>query len=253
MEIRGKVAVVTGAGSGIGQATAIQLAQHGAAIVVADIQRAGADETMARIADARGRASSIVVDVAKADDIERLLAHAEDQFGGIDILFNNAGVTTTGGYPAAELAVWQRVVDINLRAVILGTQLVLPRLRKRGGGTVVHSASMAAFVGFPPDPVYAATKAAVVLFTHSLGYLAGEGIRVNCVCPGLVDTPLLRQSTGGERPAWLDGARMLQPNDIADAVLSMITDDTIAGRALQVMPGSRTYADIPGIGMGPTA
>lgn len=248
MELQGKVAVVTGGGSGIGQATAIQLAQKGAAVLVADIRRSGAEETVAYITAAKGRASACVADVSQPEAIEAMLAEAERQFGGIDILFNNAGITTTGGYPEADLAVWQKVVDVNLRAVMLGTQLVLPRLRKRGGGVVVQTASMAAFVGFPPDPIYAATKAGVVFLTHSLAYLASEGIRVNCVCPGLVDTPLLRQSTGGEEPPWLKSVKMLQPDDIADAVLSMILDDSIAGRAMQVLPGVRTFAEIPSIG-----
>lgn len=249
MEIQGKVAVVTGGGSGIGRATAIRLAEQGASVLIVDVQKQGAEETLAQIAAQSPRSCAAVFDMSQPQQIEAMLAHAEQELGGIDILVNNAGLTTTGGFPEAELAVWQRVLDVNLRAVILGTQLVIPRLRKRGGGAVVHTASMAAFVGFPPDAVYAATKAGVVFFTHSLANLAGEGIRVNCVCPGLVDTPMLRQATAGETPPWLTSVKMLQPSDIADAIGGLITDDSIAGRALQVTPGLRTYAEIPGINL----
>jgi len=250
MEIKGKVAVITGGGSGIGRATALELARRGAAVVVADIREDGVAETVSLISALGGTARARRVDVSHADEIEAMLAYSEQELGGIDILFNNAGITTAGGYPDGDPGAAQRVVDVNLRAVILGTQLVLPRLRRRGGGTIVQTSSMAAFVGFPPDPVYAATKAAVVFLTHSLAHLAAEGIRVNCVCPGLVDTPLLRQSTAGETPAWLEGARMLQPEDIADAVLTLLCDDTMAGRVMQVMPGFRTLAEIPSIGAG---
>jgi 15-hydroxyprostaglandin dehydrogenase (NAD) len=246
MEIRGKVAVITGGGSGIGQATAIRLAREGAAIVVADRDAAGAHDTVAHIEQAGGTAVAVEVDVSVPADAQRMLALAEERFGGVDILHNNAGITT--GAPAfteATMEQWQRVLDVNLRAVILGTQLALPLLRRRGGGAIIHTASLAAFVGFPPDPVYAATKAAVVLFTHSLGLLAAENIRVNCICPGLVNTPLLRGGRARgevELPANLP---MLEPEDIADGVVQLITDDTLAGRALRIAPGRRDFASLP--------
>jgi len=99
-------------------------------------------------------------------------------------------------------------------------------------------------VGFPGDPVYAATKAGVVLFTQSLAPLAAEGIRVNCVCPGIVDTPMLRGATAGEQPAWMEGLQMLQPEEIAEAVVELIADDTVAGRALRVAPGRKDFAPL---------
>lgn len=249
MQIQDKVAVVTGGGSGIGQATAVQLARLGAYVLVADLQADGSAITVEQITAAGGKALARQVDVSDPAAIDAMLAFAQEKLGGIDILINNAGIVTPGGYPGAARADWERVLDVNLRAVIAGTQSVLPYLRQRGGGSIVSTASMAAFVGFPPDPVYAATKGAVLMFTHSLAHLASEGIYVSCVCPGLVDTPLLRRSTGdGAPPPWLAMIRMLSADNIAAAVIELVQNDA-AGKALQVMPGSRNFADIPSITM----
>lgn len=247
MEIRGKVALVTGAAGGIGRATAVALGRGGACVVVVDIDGGRVEETAGLVVSAGGRAAALRTDVADAADLERALGRAEADFGGLDILCNNAGVGTLGGFPAAPAASWKRVVDVNLGGVILGTQLALPCLRRRGGGVIVNTASLAGFVGFPPDPVYAATKAGVVLFTHSLAHLKAEGIRVNCVCPGLVDTALLRASVsaGGGRPAWLDVMPMLTPEDVAEGILQLVEDDELAGRAMRIVPGLRDFAPLP--------
>ena len=246
MNVRGKVALITGAGSGIGRATAERLAREGASVVVPDMDEGGANETAARIARAGGAALAVRVDVADAADIERMLAAAEEHFGGLDILHNNAGIGTgRPGYPEATSEQWQRVLDVNLRAVILGTQLAIPALRRRGGGVIVHTASMAGLVGFPPDPIYTATKAGVVMFTHAMAPLAAEGIRVNCICPGLVDTPMLRRSRDSGETVLPANMPMLRPEDIADGVVQLITDDSLAGRALCIAVGLRDFAPLP--------
>ena len=246
MDMRGKVAVITGAGSGIGRATAVRLAREGASVIVADLDEPGSRETVARITEVGGTAAAVQADVTRETDVRRMLATAEEQYGGVDILCNNAGITSgTLDFTQATSEQWQRVIDVNLRAVILGTHLALPLLRRRGGGAIVHTASLAAFVGFPPDPVYAATKAGVVMFTHSLGPLASEGIRVNCVCPGVVNTPMLRRAQGDAQPAWLGTVPLLEPEDIADGIIQLITDDTLAGRALRIARGLRDFAALP--------
>jgi len=250
MDLRGKVAVITGAGSGIGRATAVRLAREGASVIVADLDDPGARETVARITEVGGVAAAVAVDVTREADMRRMLTGAEERYGGVDILCNNAGITTgTLDFTQATSDQWQRVIDVNLRAVILGTHLALPLLRRRGGGAIVHTASLAAFVGFPPDPVYAATKAGVVMFTHSLGPLAAEGIRVNCVCPGVVNTPMLRRAQGDEQPAWLGTVPLLEPEDIADGIVQLITDDAVAGRALRIARGLRDFAVLPAYGV----
>lgn len=246
MDIRGKVAVVTGGGSGIGRATAVRLAREGAAVVVVDTDDVGARDTVTSVVQAGGSAVAIAADVTSDVDARRMFAVAEERFGGVDILHNNAGVTAgTLDFTAATSEQWERVINVNLRAVVLGTHLAIPLMRQRHGGAIVHTASLAAFVGFPPDPVYAATKAAVVMFTHSLTPLAAEGIRVNCVCPGVVNTPMLRRSAGDAQPDWLGTVPMLEPEVIADGVVQLILDDSLAGRALRIAPGLRDFAALP--------
>ncbi len=247
MEIERKVALVTGAGSGIGRASAQRLAREGASVVVVDVNEEGGAETVAQIEAAGGKAAFVRADVTGEDDAGQMIAFAESTFGGLDILHNNAGIITgEPRWPETEVAAWSRMIGVNLRGVILGTQLAIPAMRKRGGGAIVNTASMAGIGwGFPPNPVYAATKGGVVLFTASLAPLAAEAnIRVNCVCPGVVDTPMLRRAADGasdaeraEREARLGSVQVLSPDDIADAVVSLIRDDSLAGRALMVRNG----------------
>lgn len=254
MDIQGKVAVVTGAGSGIGRATALRLAQEGASVVVADIDEAGGRETLAQIEAAGGRATFVRADVTSETDVRAMVAFAEETFGGLDILHNNAGILTERPrYPNAEAERWARVLEINLRGVILGTQYGIQAMRRRGGGAIVQTASLAGIIGFPPDPVYAATKGGVVLFTASLAPLKDEAnIRVNCVCPGIVDTPMLHRSQEAmpeEEPqlaAMLRNLPLIRPEEVADAVVELIRDDSLAGRALLVPNGlPRSLAPLP--------
>ena len=245
MEIKDKVALITGASSGIGRATALRLGREGAAVVVADVDETGGRETVSMIETDGGRAAFVRADVIDADDTQAMIAFAEETFGGLDILHNNAGILTgQPGFPDAELERWSRVVATNLRGVILGTQYGIAAMRKRGGGVIVNTASLAGIIGFAMDPVYAATKGGVVMFTTSLAPLKDElNIRVNCVCPGIVDTPMLQGSEDetsetrrsieellGERP-------LIQPEEIADAVVELIRDDSLAGRSMRIMNG----------------
>jgi len=232
VEIEGRVAVVTGAGSGIGRATALALARAGAAVVVADIDEAGGVETVGLAHDAGGQASFVRTDVTEPRSLEALFAATEAEHGGLDILHNNAGlVSGEPEWPEITPETLLRVLNVNLGGVVVGTRLAVPVLRRRGGGAIVNTASMAALFPLTPDPIYSATKAGVTMFTRACAPLAEEGIRVNAVLPGLIDTPLLAKSGDGERWAgWAYAAEtmmgLLSPDVVADAVLDLVRDDS---------------------------
>jgi len=246
MDIEGKVAVITGAGSGIGRATALRLARAGGYVVVADIDAAGALETVARITSGGGTGVAFCGDVSRTADVAAMLQLAEAHFGGLDILHNNAGVNCGDpSYPEAPLERWQYVLDVNLRAVILGTQLALPLLRRRRGGCIVQTSSLAGMIGWGPDPIYAATKAALVLFTSSLAHLSAEGIRVNCICPAGVNTPMLARAYQSVTAKPPEDMPVLEAEDVADGVVQLIADDSLAGRTLLIGPGLRDFAPLP--------
>lgn len=246
MDPTGKIAIVTGGGSGIGRATSVALTQAGASVVVADMNETGAAETVRLIQKAGGTASPITVDVRNRDDLDRMVTFAGESFGGLDILYNNAGVGTPNPrYPAASPADWDRTLMIDLWAVIAGTQAAVPALKQRGGGVIINTASVAGLIAYAPDPIYAAAKHGVVGFTRSLQHLLPEAnIRVNCVCPGVVDTPMVRfedrnltAEEKAQRDALLKTMPLMAPETIADAVLELIRDDSLNGVAMAVTYG----------------
>lgn len=255
MDIQGKVALVTGASSGIGRATAVALAAEGAAVAVADIDRAGGEETVRAIAGADGRASFFEADVSTPASVAALFASVEAAFGGVDIVHNNAGIMTgdAPGWPDASIEKIALVVGVNVAGVMMGTRAAVHALRKRGGGAVVNTASVAAFSPMPFDPIYAATKAAVLSFTQSCAMLAEtENVRVNAVLPGIVDTPIIAKTGDGVTPAaWLrpalEVAVMLRPEDIAESVLDFVRDDSRAGQAELVASDGTAEGLPPGI------
>ena len=259
MDISGRVAVVTGAGSGIGRAAALAFAHEGASVVVADIDPVGGSETVGLIHDAGGTATFVRTDVTEPRSVEALVAAAEAEYGGLDIMFNNAGlVSGEPAWPDITSETLLRVMNVNLGGVVLGTQLAIPALRRRGGGAIVNTASMAALFPMVQDPIYSATKAAVAMFTRACAPMAEEGIRVNCVLPGLVDTPLLPKSGDGERWAdWAISAKemmgLLSPDDIAAVVLDLVRDDAVGEeRVIGNIPLPATGA-LPATGVVPDA
>jgi NAD(P)-dependent dehydrogenase (short-subunit alcohol dehydrogenase family) len=254
MNVSGKVAIITGAGSGIGRATALLLARERASIVVADYNEAGAKETVAQIEAAGGKAAAIKTNVAQPADLDAMFAFAEKTYGGFDILYNNAGVGTgQPRWPDCSEEQWRRTVEIDLSAVIEGTRQAIPLLRKRGGGVIISTASLAGLFGYQADPVYAAAKHGVVGLTRALAGLAAENIRVNCVCPAVVNTPMVTalaaSLSGAEREEAerrLASIPMLQPEEIAGAVYDLIRDDTAAGIVMGVSLGdTRRVVDPP--------
>ncbi|HEY7948638.1 MAG TPA: SDR family oxidoreductase [Acidimicrobiales bacterium] len=236
MEIAGKVAVITGAGSGIGRACARHMAERGAAVLVADIDEGGGRETVAGITAMGGKAEFVPVDVSRLDDLVAMFEAATALFGGFDILCNNAGLVCGQPlWPDTDPRLLLTQVAVNLGAVIVGTRLAIEPLRARGGGVVVNTASLGALLPLEDEPGYSATKAGVVMFTRACAALhTTHNVRVYAVLPGLVDTPLLAKSGDGSTEApWARQARqilpLLSPTDVAEAVVEMISDDTLAG------------------------
>lgn len=183
MRLKDKVALITGAASGIGRATAVVFSQEGAKVMCADLDEEGAERTARQIADSGGEAASTRVDVAKEEDVQRMVQETVERWGRLDILFNNAGIGF--GMPVTQVPEdeWDRLIDINLKGVFLGCKHAIPEMLKNGGGSIVNTASDAGLVGTPMLSTYCASKGGVVLLTKSLAVeWAAMGVRVNCVC-----------------------------------------------------------------------
>ncbi|MEX2080403.1 MAG: SDR family NAD(P)-dependent oxidoreductase [Dehalococcoidia bacterium] len=246
MEIKGKAAVVTGGGSGIGRAMCMALAREGAGVVVADRDDQGASDTVGLIVAAGGDALARHCDVTSTADIAAAIACSHERFGRFDILANNAGVGGSGaGLFDDDPGDWRQMVEINLSAVIDGTRIGVREMKRSGGGVIVNTASMGGLLPMPDSPVYAATKAGVINFTRSLAHLALEDrIRVNAICPTFTDTPLVRQG-GDERVEEMKllVGGILQPEDIAAGLIELLEDDSRAGAIMRVtVRGGRDYA-----------
>jgi 3-oxoacyl-[acyl-carrier protein] reductase len=242
MDLKDRVAIVTGAARGIGRATAVALAEAGAqGVVLADVKRAELAETEAAVQAAGAEVLVQATDVADTDSLHEMFAATEARFGRLDVLHNNAGIGEgTGVWPDVPTERVGAIVDVNLRGVIVGTRLALEPMRRSGGGVIVNTASGAAFAPLPPQAVYAATKAGVVHFTRSCVPLQeSHRVRVTCVCPGLVDTKMVKETGDGERPGeWLrpfhDAVTLLRPEDIAAAVLELVADESKVGEVVTV-------------------
>jgi 3-oxoacyl-[acyl-carrier protein] reductase len=241
LNISGKGALISGAAAGIGRATAIALARKGAArIVLVDIDRNGLEET-ARLVSAAGAVASVsVVDVTDGPALEALF-EASFADGAIDIVFNNAGILSgPPAFPDTPLARIRQVVAINFTAVIEATWHAIRLMKAAGeGGVIINTSSTGGLSPYLADAPYAATKAGVLMYSRSCGPLKdSDGIRVNAVCPGVTNTPILAK-TGGDKVAdWLEPMleqiEILEPEDIADAVVGLIDDDQASGEYVVV-------------------
>lgn len=230
--LKNKVAIITGGGSGIGRATCLLFAREGAKVVVADYMAAGGNETVQQIKTAGGQATFVQADVSRSADVRNLIATTVQTYGRVDILYNNAGIEG----PSAKLANyqeedWDRVIAIDLTAVYLGMKYVIPEMIKQGGGVIISTASVAGIVGFPGSGAYAAAKAGVINLTRlaALEY-ADKNIRVNCICPGIISTPMVDRVMGNrprDNVARLEPiGRLGQPEDIANAALFLASDES---------------------------
>jgi NAD(P)-dependent dehydrogenase (short-subunit alcohol dehydrogenase family) len=227
----GKVAVVTGAASGIGLATARALAAAGVGLVLADRDADGG----ARAAQALG-GEFVATDVSDLAANEAMVAFAVDRCGGVDYAFLNAGVTSGCGVgDDFDLALYRRAMSVNLDGVVFGAHAVRPALRQRGGGAIVATASLAGLTGVALDPIYAANKHAVVGLTRSLGpALASENIRFNAVCPGFTESAMTAPILDAIATF---GVPLIEASTVADAVVELLTDSDASGECWYVQPG----------------
>jgi NAD(P)-dependent dehydrogenase (short-subunit alcohol dehydrogenase family) len=249
-KLDGKVAIITGAGSGIGRATALLFAKEGAKVVVADNVVSGGEETVNMIREAGGKACFVKTDVSMEADIKRMIKVALDNYGKLDILFNNAGIAEK---PAptheTEVATWDRVISVNLKGVFLGMKYAISEMLERGGGIIINAASLASLVGVLGRPAYCASKGGVLLLTKAaaLDY-AAQNIRVNCICPGFIWTPMMESAM--ESASNIEEAkkktiekqpigRMGTPEEVARVALFLACDDStyVTGIALPVDGG----------------
>jgi len=244
MRMQGKVALVTGAGSGIGRATALRLGTEGARVACADANAAVATETARTIGTRGGEAIALTVDVTNEAACAQMVAETLARFGGLTTLVNSAGVRPERRDPVPTPAEWQRVVDVNLTGTYLAARAALPALATSGAGSIVNLASIFGLVGGATGPAYAASKGAIVNLTRQMALEWAPRVRVNCVCPGVIETPM----TAGLRvdPAWAESVlkryplgRFGQPEEIAAAILYLASDEAafVTGVALPVDGG----------------
>ena len=225
----GKTALVTGAGSGIGEAVALGLAASGAAVVVQDLKLEAAERVAAAITAAGGKARPASGDVADASYVERLVTEAAAWNGGLQLLVNNAGIggpqAPVGEYP---LDGWQRVIDVNLNAVFYGMRYAIPEMLKAGGGAIVNMASILGSVGFANSGAYVAAKHALLGLTRTAAMeYSAKGIRVNAIGPAFIDTPLLSALPPGAKEALVAAhpiGRLGRSEEVADLTQFLLSD-----------------------------
>ncbi|MGI8799370.1 MAG: SDR family NAD(P)-dependent oxidoreductase [Pseudonocardia sp.] len=234
MRLDGKVALITGGGSGIGQAAALQFAAQGAAVAVLDLREEAAAETAALIGKADGRAIPLTANVTDAAQVQDAVARAAAEFGRIDVLYNNAGIGSKGSVAVAEEDDWDLAMSVNAKGTFLCSRAALPHMES---GSIINQGSVAALVGVPNFAAYCAAKGAVVALTRSMAVDLAPRVRVNVICPGTVYTPLmepmLRARGDGDLEAGLAKTvvkypigRLGTPEEIANVALFLASDES---------------------------
>ena len=236
MRLVDKVAIITGAGAGIGRSTALLFAKEGAKVVVADYDSERGAETVSIIREDGGEATFIQVDVSKAADAERMASTTVETYGKLDILVNNAGIYMQANAVEMTEEDWDRILDVNLKGVFLCSKYCIPEMIKGGGGSVVNIGSEAGIVGIKNQVAYNVSKSGIIALTKSTAIdFAAHNIRVNCVCPGTTETPLVkaalerapdpaaaRRALEEVRPA----NRLGRPEEIAAGILYLASDES---------------------------
>jgi NAD(P)-dependent dehydrogenase (short-subunit alcohol dehydrogenase family) len=228
----GKVVVITGAGGGMGREAAILFCEEGASVCAADVDAEAAEVTASEARDA----FAVTVDVADSANVQAMYSAAAERYGGIDVLYNNAGISPADDASILETEpdAWQRVQDVNTKGVYLCCKYGIPYLLKRGGGSVINVASFVALMGAATSQIsYAASKGAVLSLSRELGVqFARQGVRVNALCPGPVETPLLLRIFGDDPAAYerrrvhLPMGRLAKPREIVNAALFLASDES---------------------------
>ena len=246
-ELEGRVALVTGAASGIGRATAIAFSQSGCPVVVSDTNAEGCESAVEEIKAGGGEALQVVADVSEPAAVERLVTETLSSFGRLDYAFNNAGIEgDSADTTACTEENWNRVIDVNLKGVWLCMRAEIPVMRKQGSGVIVNCASVAGLVGFRNLPAYCASKGGVIELTRAAALeCATEGIRINSVCPGVIRTPMVERVLAADAAvaagieAMEPVGRLGDPEEIASAVLWLCSDGAafVVGHPLVVDGG----------------
>jgi NAD(P)-dependent dehydrogenase (short-subunit alcohol dehydrogenase family) len=246
--LRGKVALITGSASGIGRASALLFAREGAAVAIVDVNEKG-KEVAREIEEKGGQAFFAAADVTLAVDCQRVVCAVAEKFGALHILFNNAGIIRRSSVLDLSETEWDRVMEVNVKSIFLMSKFAIPMIEKSGGGSIINTASGWGLAAGPKAAAYCASKGAVVLLTKAMAIDHGpQNIRVNCICPGDTDTPMLRseaQQVGADPSRFLREAaqRPLQrvgtPEEIAQAALYLASDAAsfVTGTALVVDGG----------------
>lgn len=255
MKLRAKVAIVTGAGSGIGKASAILFAEEGARVVAVDWNKDAGMETLAMIRKEGHTAIFSHADVSKAQDAERMINEAVTEYGRLDALFNNAAIQIMARLADTKEEDWDRIHSVNLKGVFLGCKYAIPAMIRSGGGSIVNMSSALGFVGDPDLAAYGAAKGGVIALTKTAAIAYGpDKIRVNCICPGDVNTPLLHDFFNSfpdpeamRQEVYVKYAlrRIAEPREIAQAAAFLASDESsfMTGSVLVIDGGltSRCY------------
>lgn len=238
MRLKDQVVIITGAASGIGRATALLFAREGARLTLADVDIEGLEATASAVKAAGGKVLSVQADVRNAAEVDKMVSRTTEAFGRLDVLFNCAGVIRVGNVEQADEDEWDLIQDVNLKSVYLASRRAIAEFRRQGGGVIINMGSISGMLANPNYAAYNAAKAGVINLTRNLALdYAAQNIRVNCICPGSIDTPMLRSQVntlpeGLEREERIrlindriPMGRMGRPEEVAQVALFLASAD----------------------------